>query len=239
MKPDDKLSLESIAADLDRFFEVDRYPGESNGIFRHGDRPIERLGLALEPGPGLSARARELNLDALFLHRPWTLPPDALAEEVGILAYHLPFDEKLTIGYNPRLADAFGLRDLEILGRKQDRAIGLLAISAPLSFLDLVERSREIFGGYDRIVAPVDDPVARVAIVGAMNGDLINEASDRGAEVYVTGQWRNSAREAIEKTGIGVIVTGHGRAERWGLLALAGYLRERWANLEVYPIDPN
>ncbi|HEX8361849.1 MAG TPA: hypothetical protein VF613_17150, partial [Longimicrobium sp.] len=54
-------------------------------------REVRRLGLALEPP------ARVESLDALFLHRPWGMRD----VRIGVLASHLPFDERLTIGFNP------------------------------------------------------------------------------------------------------------------------------------------
>lgn len=54
----------------------------------------------------------------------------------------------------------------------------------------------------------------------------------------MTGQFRTSAAIAIQETGIGVVAVGHRRCEEWGLRALAGVMRERWAGLEVI-LAPN
>jgi putative NIF3 family GTP cyclohydrolase 1 type 2 len=67
-----------------------------------------------------------------------------------------------------------------------------------------------------------------------MNEMLVREAVERGVQVYITGQWRQPASESVTETGIGVIAVGHRRAEEWGLRALAGVLRERWVQLEVF-----
>ena len=48
-------------------------------------------------------------LDALFLHRPFKLEVSTLPDDMGVLASHLPFEERLALGYNPRLADALGM----------------------------------------------------------------------------------------------------------------------------------
>ena len=66
-----------------------------------------------------------------------------------------------------------------------------------------------------------------------MTEALVHEASERGADVYITGQLRQPGRVAMLDTGIGVIAVGHKRSEAWGLRALAHVLRERWATLEV------
>ena len=67
------FGLDGIAAFLNRYFEVETYPDDTNGVYRSSDRAVKRLGLALEPTPDLYARLEALECDALFLHRPWRL----------------------------------------------------------------------------------------------------------------------------------------------------------------------
>ncbi|HEV2654534.1 MAG TPA: hypothetical protein VGT82_06225, partial [Ktedonobacteraceae bacterium] len=101
-----QLSLATIAADLDQFFVSARFPQDRNGIYRPSQRPVSRIGLALEPWSGIGAWVRAERLDALFLHRPWRLDEHELPPDIGILAYHRAFDLTLTLGLNPLLADA-------------------------------------------------------------------------------------------------------------------------------------
>ena len=89
-----------------------------------------------------------------------------------------------------------------------------------------ISRRDEVHGGGQ-------SEVKRVAVVGAMTDALVREAASRGADLYVTGQFRQPARNAVIETGINVIVVGHRRSELWGLRALAGVVRERWFRLEV------
>ena len=66
-----------------------------------------------------------------------------------------------------------------------------------------------------------------------MNDALIREAADRGAGLYLTGQYRTPAQAAVNETGIAVAAVGHCRSEAWGLRALADVLRERWPELVI------
>lgn len=233
------IFLNDLARFLDSCLRRELFPGdEAAGVWRPSDRPVARIGLALEPWPRLGAWAARERLDAVFLHRPFRLAADALAPDVGVLAYHLPFDERLTLGLNPRLADALGLTFLEPLGEKDDRPLGMIGDApAALSFGAWAAVLGDVFGGRDAACgapgAGNDAPVARVAVVGAMNDVLVREAAGRGARLYVTGQWRERAEAAVRETGIGVFIVGHRRSEEWGLRALAGLLRERWATLDV------
>lgn len=239
------MLLEGLREFLDEFFAVGRasvaeqyrFPNDTNGIFRPSDLPIRRLGLALEPWEGLGQWAIDWELDSLFLHRPWKLQPDKLPPHIGVISYHLVFDERLTLGFNLRLAEVLGLSNLEVLGYKEGRAIGMIGNIRSQSFESCCDRVRDIFGGLDaaRSLQPelLEAETLRVAIVGAMNDSLVREAAARGAQVYITGQLRLPAELAVAETGMGTIAVGHRRAELWGLRALAGVLRERWADLEV------
>ena len=228
-------SLDSLATFLNRYFAVENYPDDTNGVYLSSERAVKRLGLALEPSPELYTWAEANGLDALFLHRPWHFDLGLLAD-VGVLAYHLPFDDTLTLGYNPRLAAALSLRNVEELGHKDARRIGMVGTVEETSFAAASAQVAEVFGGLER-AHPGGGPVTRVAVVGAMNEKLLLEARDRGVGLYVTGQWRPHAEKAVLETGLGVVTVGHTRSEVWGLGALAHLLSERFAGLETFVLS--
>lgn len=244
------IRIDEVVRYLQTEFATERYPqSEQGGIYRPSNRMIQKLALALEPGPGLTNWIVEHRCDALYLHRPWQLDLASLPPHVGVLYHHLPFDETLTIGYNTRLARALGAVGLlQPLGHKQAtneagellprRAIGMLFTVDEQAFDTCLKMVKECFGGYDRAQATGErmgheTPISRIAVVGAMNDALIREAAERGAQVYLTGQYRKPAQEAVDETGIAVIAVGHRRSEEWGLRALADMLRERWPGLQT------
>ena len=98
----------------------------------------------------------------------------------------------------------------------------------PAAFAEVVARLEAEFGGLEEVTPPAsgpDTPVGTVACVGAMNDRLVRAASEAGAGLYVTGQWRQPARQAVRETGIGVAAVGHHRSEVWGLRTLERLLR--------------
>ncbi|WP_461126007.1 Nif3-like dinuclear metal center hexameric protein [Spirosoma aerophilum] len=236
--------IEDIARFLAEELAIHRYPAdEQGGVYHPSDQPVRRLGLALEPFPGLAKWVTEMDLDALWLHRPWQLDLTHLPTDVGVLSHHLPFDETLTVGYNQRLSHQLkALSEPEPLGYKQEmgkdkqpitqRPLGMLIDVAEQEFDHWLAQVKELFGGYDRAEAghgssgwlPAN---SRIAVVGAMTDALIREAVERGAHLYLTGAYRKPAQQAVDETGIAVISIGHRRCEEWGLLALADLLNER------------
>ncbi|MBC7892707.1 MAG: Nif3-like dinuclear metal center hexameric protein [Sphingobacteriaceae bacterium] len=243
------MPLPEIAAYLSEFFRTERYPtNEQGGIWHPTTLPIHRFGLALEPNAGLLEWVLRKKSDALWLHRPWSLDLNALPPGVGVLTHHLPFDETLTLGYNPRLAVKLGLSNLEEIGHKQApdlpaRAIGMIGHATATDWLQKLNLEFGRKGGSDLLVGVIQHEVShrqstRIAVVGAMTEALVREAAERGATVYVTGQYRQPARQAVEETGLSVVEIGHRPSEVWGLRALAEVLRERWPCLEI-TIYPN
>lgn len=247
---DRAVLLSAITAFLGEKFSVDRYSErEQGGMYHPSKRPVRRLGLALEPFPDLANQVAAIRPDALWLHRPWKLDLNALPPDTGIIYHHLPFDEYLTMGYNPRLADRLqATGPLEPLGFKQDtsetgaplpqRPIGMLFDASRRPVSDWIGQLASLFGGYDQADPGHQTVVGRVAVVGAMNDRLVREAADRGAGLYVTGQYRPSAQEAVTESGMAVVALGHRRTEEWGLQALADLLREQWPDLDVVVVGP-
>jgi len=225
------LTLDRLRGFLDAFLCADRFTEDQNGVYLPFERPIHTLGLALGPWPGLASWVQMHNVDALFLHRPWGLA--GLPKGVGVLAYHYAFDERLTAGYNPRLADALLMSSPEVLGYKEARPLGMIGDVPATSAADFREVVEEVFGGLEGVYGHFGGEVTRACVVGAMRPELVREAAVRGATVYLTGQYRKGAAKAVAETGMTILEIGHARSERWGLRALAGVLRERFSGLTV------
>jgi putative NIF3 family GTP cyclohydrolase 1 type 2 len=232
-------SLSELAQFLDQYFAVQQFGDDQGGIYHNSSRPIGRIGLALESWTEIAQWTTEQKLDAIFVHRPWKLQLEQPElKNLGVISYHLAFDEGLTLGFNPRLSQVLGMSGIEILGKKQGRAIGMIGEILPQSFDHFCSQIDEIFGGKEQVYPGNCQQVSRVAVVGAMTEVLVIEAAARGANIYLTGQWRQPAQAAVLETGINVIAVGHRRCEEWGLRALAGVMQERWSKLEVICANP-
>jgi putative NIF3 family GTP cyclohydrolase 1 type 2 len=228
-----RLQLTDIAQYLDELFEIAHIPDDADGVIRASERPIARLGLVLQPWEGIGHWAHSAAIDALFIHRPWRLDLSLLPPDIGIIAYHRAFDEHLTLSYNPWLADELGMTAVEVLGTKEGRPIGMIAMASEHMLAAWPEQLRAIFEGLDEVRLATKPRGTRIAVVGAMNDALVREVAARGASVYVTGQWRVPAASAVADTGIGVAIIGHRRSEEWGLRMLGHILKQQWSSLEI------
>ncbi len=230
---DMNLSISALAHYLDVYFGVAHFPGDQNGIYRPGSREVRRIGLALEPWAGIGDWVQQERLDALFLHRPWHLDLHTLPEDVGVLGYHLAFDSLLTLGFNTRLATILQMTQLVPIGTKEGMPLGMLGQVKPVSLSTMILALSDIFGTPPDVRERYVEMVERVAVVGAMTDELIRNAAHQQVQLYVTGQFRQPARQAVAETRMTVATIGHVVSERWGLRALGSLLRERWAHLHV------
>ena len=229
-------TLNDITGFLDEYLEADGYPEEkANGTFYlptdYEEKSIHSIALALEPPQTLAHWIKDRRLDAVLLHRPWNLDTEV---SVPVIAYHLAFDEHLTCGYNLRLATLLGLENVEVLGHKEGRPLGMIGTLPDADMAQLLRAFASIFGGLESKKIQTDTKPERICVMGAMNKTLVREAHEQGATLYLTGQYRDHAEEAVLETGMNVVATGHQRSERYGLRALAGLLRERFAGLDVF-----
>ncbi len=236
--PHTSIRLREIISWLEPYLHAGRIGEGLQVVGASLDRPVERVGLALEPWTGIGAWVERDGFDAVLLHRPWDLAPTAIPRDTAIIACHLAFDRTLGVGFNTRLADVLDMSHLESLGDRRHGPIGMIGRidTAPLSVLRRVVW--QMFDGIEGELHSTDVPVDRIAVAGAIDDDLVREAWARGARLYLTDAMHQSARAAVVETGIAVIVTGPRRAEHWGMRALAGLLRERFASIDVQLAPP-
>ena len=227
------LYLEEIADYLDAYLERARFPDDQNGIYIPSDRPVRRLGVALEPWQGIRAWVQQEDLQALFLHRPWRLEEYEPLSEIGILSYHLAFDAHLTFGFNPRLAAVLGMNNLTPFAWQKTFPLGMSGDIPPTAVDVLLKSLVHIFGVTPLVKYARNESIHRLAVVGALNDTLVREAAAQGVQLAITGEWRQAAQKAVQDTAMIVIAIGHEAGEWWGLRTLAQILRERWSDLEV------
>lgn len=228
-------NLADIASFLNIMLDTERYPADERpGIFMSTARPIRRLGLALDPWPTLASWLEHEDLDAIFLHRPFKLNREIIPATRGVVYAYLPFDERLTVGYVPRLADLLGLRARAPMGDKSGRPLGMVGeLPKPMSLVEWRRVINDIYGGLDESWDDGPTEIRKIAVVNSISPGLVQEASLRKVDAYLTRQLQAPARAACKAHKISAHGVGQRRAELWGLRTLSGMLRERWATIRV------
>jgi dinuclear metal center YbgI/SA1388 family protein len=88
-----------------------------------------------------------------------------------------------------------------------------------------------------KLVQTVGDlakPVERLAVVCGAGGEFFADAVRAGADAFLTGEMRFHDYLAAQAQGLALLLPGHYATERCGVEELAGVLRSKWADLEVW-----
>jgi putative NIF3 family GTP cyclohydrolase 1 type 2 len=233
-------SLPELNSWLAELLQAAHYSHERNGIWKPTGQPVNHLLLALEPSKKVVSALAEMEPDALWLHRAFDMPIDTLPAATGLIAHHLPFDETMTMGLNPYLAQALGMSSLVPFGKKRGRAIGMIG-DVPQQTLESfrLKLQAEFDGLEAAVILNGEQFISRVAVAGAMTEALLKGSLKNKAQVYVTGALRPRAMQRICPFRLPIIATGHARCETWGLKEVARLIQANWPEMKVTVLSGN
>lgn len=80
---------------------------------------------------------------------------------------------------------------------------------------------------YVQMAGTVPAAVNKIAICGGSGSGFLEEAHRAGADILITSEVKHSQARLCEELGFCVLDIGHFHSERFGMMALAGYIRER------------
>jgi dinuclear metal center YbgI/SA1388 family protein len=190
------------------------------GVSAHGellDRAIERgadlvlvhHGLFWKGQPLEVTPATHLRLGKLF------------ANDIALVAYHLPLDAHPEHGNNALLAAALELTETLPLGDLGIR--GQLAEPEPLD--TFATRLAAALGGRQPLVIDGGGhPVSQVGIVTGAGTDYLQDALAAGCDTFVTGEPAERAYGAAKDSSIHFLAGGHHATETFGVARLGELL---------------
>ncbi len=110
----------------------------------------------------------------------------------------------------------------------------------PVTFRQFILHLRSRLGiPYAQIAGPAPATVRRVALCGGSGSNLIEEARRLDADLYITSEIKHSDARITEELGFCVLDIGHFNSEKFGIMALARFVRDRLAakGLDVTVIE--
>jgi dinuclear metal center YbgI/SA1388 family protein len=145
-----------------------------------------------------------------------------LANDINLLAYHLPLDAHPELGNNAQLASRFGwLPD----GRFGEQDIAWLGnAEAPTTAGQLAV---QIGAGLARNPMLIGDPARPVRRLGWCSGgaqDYFEQAIALGVDAFVSGEISEQTVHLARESGVAYLACGHHASERYGVAALAAHL---------------
>jgi dinuclear metal center YbgI/SA1388 family protein len=223
--------------------KLDRLPEDWG--FTLSDREVSRVGYATNLTPETVDQAVERGVDMMITHHEaWDFVYGMKEHCMGKLRehgisycfFHLPLDDA-EFGTNASLAARLGLQSIEKSSLYCDcfycGRVGEL--SEPVSLDELNARMEGILEEPVRAWRNHDRPVRRVGMVCGGGSDTkdVQEAVDRGCDVYITGEKVLYTVLFAQFAGINLIVGSHTFTELPGVEGMVQEVKARCPDIEI------
>jgi dinuclear metal center YbgI/SA1388 family protein len=211
-----------------------------NGLQVEGCPEIVRIVAGVTASQALLDAAVERHADAILVHHGWFWKGEdgrvtgirrkrlatLLANDINLLAYHLPLDAHPELGNNAQLAASLGW---ESEGRFGEQDIAWLGRPATeLSAEQLRLRLAGALGREPLLIGEGEHKIRRIAwCTGGAQG-YFEQAIALGVDAYVSGEISEQTTHLARESGVAYLACGHHATERFGVRALAGHLAERF-----------
>ncbi len=135
-----------------------------------------------------------------------------IKNDIALMSFHTRLDV-LPGGVNDILAERIGLENVETVGEEQIVRIGTLQNETDL--LTFARKVKSVLSeGEDEreahvVICSADRPVKRVAVLGGSGSSDIAVAAAFGADTYLTGELKHSARLEAADYNMNLLAAGH------------------------------
>jgi dinuclear metal center YbgI/SA1388 family protein len=233
--------LLEMVAFMDRLLEVDTIADYCpKGLQVEGDKEVTGVLTGVSACMPLFERAVEEGAQMVLVHHGMFWDSDSrvvrgslkerlrflLSNDLSLVGYHLPLDRHPEVGNNAGIFRRLGLTEGRPFGEYKGQTIACMGdLAAPEPFDAFRARVAEVLGG-EGLVLPFGPATVRtVAICSGGAPDLVREAIEKGADVYLTGEASEYVYHLAREEGIHFIGAGHHRTERFGVMALGEALK--------------
>ena len=241
------MNAKELAKDCDRILEAKKfrdYPGAKNGLQVSHNKPVKKVGWAVDADIESIRKAGKEKVDFLIVHHGIFWGSSALdrkiragrirlAKRLGMAIYssHLPLDAHPELGNSIGLLRALGLGDStrKPFGIAMGRAIGWKVEGVKIRISDMVFRIRDLRRNEGEKVRRWDGVKVieagpkicrRIGIVTGGFGDL-DQVVKAGIDTLITGEVDYPTEVKARELGINLILGGHRETEVFGVRALA------------------
>ncbi|MCM8613583.1 Nif3-like dinuclear metal center hexameric protein [Accumulibacter sp.] len=231
--------------ELTRYLEDLLEPGRfrdycPNGLQVEGRPEIGRVVAGVSATQQLLDTAVEHAADTILVHHGWfwrgedgrvtgirkTRLQTLLCHDINLYAFHLPLDSHPELGNNVQLA-----RHLDWIpdGRFGEQDLGWLGhLTLPLPARELGERVARTLQRPPLLLGDSERLVRRVAWCSGGAQGMFEQAIALGVDLYLTGEASEPSTHLARESGVAYLAAGHHASERYGIMALAAHLAERF-----------
>ena len=248
------IALATLVEEADRYLNAARISDYCpNGLQVEGRPQVRRIVSGVTASQALVDAAVEAEADVLLVHHGYFWKGEnpcitgmkrrrlqtLLANDISLLAYHLPLDVHPEVGNNVQLAAQLGITVEGPLEPENPRTVGLVgSLAEPMSAADFARHIQQVLGREPLLVAG-DGLIRRVGWCTGGGQGYIDQAIAAGVDLYLTGEASEQTFHSARENGVSFIAAGHHATERYGVQALGDYLARRFALEHLFIDCPN
>lgn len=212
-----------------------------NGLQVEGTTSISHIVTGVTASQALIDVAIAQGADALLVHHGWfwkgedtriigirkTRLSSLMANNINLLAFHLPLDAHPELGNNAQLARVLKLTPShETTGPGNLVWLGHMAGSTTLG--EVAANVERALGRTPQIIGDPSMPAHRLAWCTGAAQSMMTHAIDAGAQVFITGEISEPTVHLAREAGVGFICAGHHATERYGVQALGNAIQKEF-----------
>ncbi|GAB2593090.1 Nif3-like dinuclear metal center hexameric protein [Nitrincola alkalisediminis] len=238
------IEREALLKYCHELLKVDRFKDYCpNGLQVQGRSDIRKIMTGVTACQALIDEAVAWGADMLLVHHGYFWKGESevitgikyqrlktlLANDINLVAYHLPLDAHPELGNNVQLADRLGFVVQSTMEPNNPFAIGNIgALAEPLELSLFSQHLERVLQRVPQVIAGGAHPVGKIAWCTGAADKMIESAYALGADTYISGEISEPVVHFAREAGIHYIAAGHHATERYGIQALGQHLADRW-----------
>jgi len=238
------MKIKELCQYLDEFLQTARYRDYApNGLQVQGREDVERIVTGVTASAELIRKAIELNADAVLVHHGYFWNNEdsrvvgmkavrlkaLLANDINLLAYHLPLDGHAVVGNNAQLGRLLELKAAAL--DPDNLAQGLVwhaHLDRPQPVLQFCRAVAENLGREPLLIAGGPAEIQHVAWCTGAAQNYLQAVSAYQVDLYLSGEISESTVHVARECGLHYVAAGHHATERYGVKALGEHLADKF-----------
>ncbi len=248
------ISRDELAEYLAQRLDITRFRDYCpNGLQVQGRAEIRKVITGVTASIALIEEAVRQNADAIVVHHGYFWRGEdarvvgtkhqrlklLLTHDINLFAYHLPLDMHPELGNNAQLAQVIGLTATGRFGENDLGWLGEVSDTSIRTVADLAARIETVLGRTPLVIGDASAPAKRLAWCTGAAQNMLGEAIEAGAQIYMSGEISEPTVHLARETGACYLSCGHHATERYGVQALGADLAQHFGIEHQFIEIPN
>lgn len=217
------------------------YDGAFNGLQVENSGSITRIACAVDASLFEIEAAENMGADILIVHHGlfWSKPypftgaaynriKKLVEGDIAVYSSHLPLDAHPEIGNNALIAKALDLKKEGSCFPALGSDIGCVCSAPKGGRLELCRRLKKLFPNTHKEISFGKEFPEKIAICSGSCGDAVYELPSMGIDTLVCGELRQRHFCVAQELGLNLYPCGHYATERFGVMALAQLVSDKF-----------